>query len=181
MPISIAIVGAHSTGKTTLVAKLKEYLEMQGYTVTSIAELSRQCPYPIDENSTLQAQTWIQDEQIAREQAWDKTTILLSDRCALDNLAYMHVACGEEHARVQLQRAIDHTYAYDFVFKTQLLPIPAEDDGVRSLDQAFRNAIDETIFSLFVDNGVPFIALPYTYRYPTHVAFMWSHIQKKLQ
>ncbi len=180
MSISIALVGAHSTGKTTLVSKLREHLEHQGHEVTSIAELSRQCPYPVHEGSTLQAQAWIQDEQIAREDAWDTSTILLSDRSALDNLAYMSVTCGEDNAQTYLDRAIEYTHAYDFVFKTQLLPIPAVDDGIRSVDAAFRAAIDETIFSLFADHAVPFIALPYTYNYDTHVAFMWSHIRKKL-
>ena len=180
MSISIALVGAHSTGKSSLISSLSDHLIAKGYEVTQIAELSRQCPYPINEATSLQAQSWIQKEQIALESQWKKTTILLSDRCALDNFAYMTLACPEDDLSEYQARAIKATKTYDFVFKTQLLPIPAEDDGVRSIDPTFRSAIDTTIFSLFVDHAVPFIALPYSYNYDTHVAFIWSHIRKHL-
>jgi len=40
MITKIGVVGAHSTGKTTFVRKLKEYLSKEGFTVYIIEELA---------------------------------------------------------------------------------------------------------------------------------------------
>ncbi len=172
--MKIAIVGSHSTGKTTLIERLADHFKELGKEVIILPEYARLCPFPINENTTLEAQKWILLSQITEENKIDhKDTVLLSDRATIDNFAYMYRIVGNSDAIENFERcAVAHMRTYDFVFKTQKLSLAAKEDGIRTTDLEFRDMIDRLITHLLMKHGIKYSNLPATIDYDTHVAFI---------
>ncbi|MFA7314949.1 MAG: ATP-binding protein [Candidatus Magasanikbacteria bacterium] len=176
--MKIAIIGAHSTGKTTLVNKLKEKLDSLGKKVIIIQELVRYCPFPINEETTIDAQKWIMNNQIAKEQEVNHSDkILITDRATIDNFAYLHRVADEETSRNYEQIAFDHSITYDLIFKTQKLNIAATEDGLRTTDEEFRSLIDSSINHFLKKHQVQFIPLKATTNYDVHVSDILERIE----
>lgn len=149
--MKIAITGAQSTGKSTLLRFLKQDDDLKGFEF--IDELTRQIAAKgIDINEEGSNMSQIFTVTIHAENIMKKHFI--SDRCTLDGLVYtrwlhdqgkvddwmMDYALGV--AREVLPR-------YDYIF---YLPpeIPIEDDGVRSADEQFRKDITK-LFEFYID------------------------------
>lgn len=180
--MKLALIGTHSTGKTTIIKHLAETLSHQGIKTTVLPEFARLCPFPIDESTTLDAQAWIQEQQIKEEaKHHNPHGVLICDRSTLDNFAYMHRAVNGKHDISAFEkRAAEHMKTYDAVFKTQKLALPAEDDGVRPVDsetyESFRQHIDELIHHFFEKHHVSFHLLPAIDDYETHVREIMDRI-----
>ena len=176
--MKVAIIGSHSTGKTTLIRELKNAFEEQGKEVLVLEELARLCPLPINEETTMDAQKWILLNQIAQENTIDHTgKVLITDRSTIDNFAYMYrigMNLGAEHFE---HHAVLHMSSYDYIFKTKLLDISAKEDGVRTADGPFRDMMDRLINLLLAKHAVPFHLLPDTLDYSTHVQFIMDTLQ----
>lgn len=178
--MKIAIIGAHSTGKTTLVQKLQDTLRATDKEVIIVQELVRYCPFPINEATTIDAQKWIMDNQIAKENEIDHIgKILITDRATIDNFAYLHRVADTNTAREYENIAFEHGKTYDLIFKTQKLDIRAEDDGVRTIDEDFRTLIDTLIHTFLQKHRVQFIPLRATTDYDIHVADIVEQIHKR--
>lgn len=178
-PMKIAIIGTHSTGKTTLIKLLHCELQLNGIDAYVLPEFSRLCPYPINEDSTLQAQAWIQQEQITQERLHhNDDRVLICDRATIDNFAYMHVAAKGMRVQHHEQRAVEHMSSYDAVFKTYKLPVPAKHDGIRTTNDEFRDKIDSWIEYFLYKHDLPFFLLPKTIDYMTHVDFIMATIEQ---
>lgn len=176
--MKIAIIGAHSTGKTTLVNKLKEKLDSLGKKVIIVQELVRYCPFPINEETTIDAQKWIMQNQITKELEVDHSDkILITDRATIDNFAYLHRVADEETSRNYEQIAFDHSITYDLIFKTQKLNITAVEDGLRTTDEEFRTLIDNIINHFLEKHQVQFIPLQATIDYDVHVEDILERIE----
>lgn len=179
--MKIAIIGAHSTGKTTLLNHLNTRILSEGLTTIVLPEYARLCPFPIDEKTTLDAQQWIQEQQMNEEYAIDHTDkILLCDRATIDNFAYFLRAAqlqGKEQTIEAWERkAAEHMASYDMVFKTTKLHIAPEDDGKRSTNEEFRNEIDILIHELLRKHAIPYVPLPQTLNYDTHLTYMMNKL-----
>ena len=172
----IAVIGTHSTGKTTLIKELSRQLAATSHRVHVLPEFARLCPYPIDEGTSFEAQEWIQSQQIAEEKKYENSnSILICDRSTLDNFAYMHRACSADHDLTDIEtRAAAHMKSYSGIFKTQKLPMAAKADGTRSTQsptyETFRADIDALIHSLLQKHQVPFFLLPPTPAYAAHMS-----------
>lgn len=182
--MKIAIIGTHSTGKTTLIKRLVERLTELGHRVVILPEFARLCPFPINEDTTLAAQAWIQETQIREEGAVNHTDrILICDRSTLDNFAYFSRIAEKlenaEYLKPWEKKAAAHMRTYDAVFKTAKLDLLPEDDKQRSLDADFRNDIDERIHSLLAKHGVTWSPLPATEDYDRHIEFILKEIKSK--
>jgi nicotinamide riboside kinase len=177
--MKIAIIGTHSTGKTTIVKHLAKAITDRGQKVVLLPELARLCPMPINEQTSVEAQIWIQKNQKQKEdEIYDTDGILLCDRSTLDNYAYMQRAAEGQDIGKYGQQAARHMGTYTLVFKTQKLPIQAVDDGVRSVDFAFRDEIDQRIIDLLRIHRTQFHPLPPVLSYHTHVDFILKHIDQ---
>lgn len=171
--MKIAIIGTHSTGKTTIINRLADYFTSHEQSVHILPEFARLCPFPINEGTTLEAQNWIQEEQIKQEAAIDhRKSILLCDRATLDNFAYMHKAANGADIHAYEKRAAAHMHSYDYIFKTKKLDVAARADGVRTTDQTFRDQIDVLIHHFLEKHHINFHLLPPVLDYDTHVRFM---------
>lgn len=171
--MKVAIIGTHSTGKTTLLENLSDHFKSLGKEVIILPEFARLCPFPINENTTLEAQKWILLSQITEENKIDhKDKILLSDRGTIDNFAYMY-RIGESDTIENFERcSVAHMRTYDFVFKTQKLSLAAKEDGIRTTDLEFRDMIDRLITHLLAKHEIRYSNLPETIDYESHVEFI---------
>jgi len=179
--MKIAIVGTHSTGKTTLINTLAQALEAAGKKVVIVPEMARLCPFPINEETTAEAQKWILENQIKEENSIDDSeAVVICDRGTIDNFAYFfRIATRlkpEENLAPWEALAVNHASTYDAIFKTQKLAIAAEADGERAIGEVFRQEMDDMITGLLEKHSIPHTLLPPTADYEAHVAFIMERL-----
>lgn len=180
--MKIAIIGTHSTGKTTLIKQLAASFTERGDSVLLVPEIARLCPFPINEDVTPEAQNWIVENQIAYENNLPHTSrqLVLCDRTVLDGFTYLYRSYVRhkiaDQAAVWEQKAVAHMPTYDFVFKTQKLDLPSVADGTRSTDEAFREEIDTLMTGFLAKHNIPYFSLPASLDYEVHVAFILSKV-----
>jgi nicotinamide riboside kinase len=138
----IAITGAQSTGKSTLLKYLKKDTDLQGFEF--IEELTRQIAAKginINEEGSNFSQIFtvtIHAENIVKKH-------FISDRCALDGLVYTKwLYDNKKVSKWMLDYAIgvakEVLPRYDLIY--YLSPeFPIEDDGIRSANVTFRDEI----------------------------------------
>ncbi len=177
--MKLAVIGTHSTGKTTLLVRLKDALGFLGLKSEIVPEMSRLCPFPINEETTLEAQKWILENQMLEEEKMKKEgLILLCDRATIDNLAYFWRAASIKKVNIGEweEKAINHMPTYDFVFKTQKLLLSSVADGLRATDEYFRQEIDDLITGLLQKHQIKFHLLLPTIDYSAHVDFIINQL-----
>ncbi len=120
-------------------------------------EVARLSPLPINRQTSLDAQTWILMTQVAEEiRSASRSAVVICDRSALDNYAYMVLACGRQRP---IERFVDYWMrTYDLLFKVPLAGA-APADGVRDTDECFVRAIDELVDQLLAEKRLPHVRL----------------------
>jgi nicotinamide riboside kinase len=156
--MKIAFIGTHGVGKTTLCYDLAGALKREGVHVDMVKEVARQSPLPINRQTSLRAQTWILMTQVAEEiRSLAHHPVVVCDRSALDNYAYMVLACGRQKP---FERLVAHWMkTYDVLFKVPVSGAPSA-DGVRDTDEFFMRAIDDLVGQLLTEMKVPHQVLP---------------------
>ena len=93
--MKIGITGVHGAGKTTLLEEMRREYEEQGFSVSTIPEVARDCPHPL---STIKAQKWIWEENYRAEVAAQNSSsdVVISDRTLLDNIVYFRWVLDHE-------------------------------------------------------------------------------------
>lgn len=148
-----AFIGTHGVGKTTLAYGLAMRLKQLGASVGFLEEVARRCPFPINEDTSLEAQTWILMETIRREIELAKIyEDVVCDRSVVDNYCYLEFGMGRRQALFDLVRYWADTY--DLLVKVPVRQGLLQDDGTRSTDRAFQSAIDETLDGLVIELGL---------------------------
>ena len=156
--MKIAFIGSHGVGKTTLCYDLAGALKREGVHVDMVKEVARLSPLPINRKTSLEAQTWILMTQVAEEiRSAAYHEVVVCDRSALDNYAYMVLACGRQPA---FERLVAHWMkTYDMLFKVPLSGQAAA-DGVRDTDEFFMRSIDQLVDSLLAEKKIGVHPLP---------------------
>ena len=153
--MKIAFIGTHGVGKTTLAYELCNELKKQDLDVGFIDEIARRCPFPINESTNLEAQTWILATSIARELELNKIyPNIICDRSVLDNYVYLYHRFGHIPELYALTRYWIRTY--DLLFKVPLTRKYLRADGVRSTDLEFQEAIDAKLDDLLLEGHVSY-------------------------
>ncbi len=156
--MKIAFIGTHGVGKTTLCYDLAGSLKRGGVAVDMVKEVARLSPLPINRKTSMDAQTWILMTQVA-EEIRSKTfnDVVVCDRSALDNYAYMVLACGRQKP---FERFVAHWMkTYDLLFKVPIFGV-ADADGVRDTDAFFMRSIDGLVDKLLAEMAVEHEVLP---------------------
>ena len=100
--MKVAFIGTHGVGKTTLAFEMASQLKKLGANVGFLEEVARRCPFPINEDTSLVAQTWILVETIRREIELSKVyPEVVCDRSVLDNYCYMELKFGRQEPLVR--------------------------------------------------------------------------------
>jgi GTPase SAR1 family protein len=136
----IAFIGTHGVGKTTLCYGLASRLKRRDVSIEVVHEVARRCPLPINEETSIAAQSWILHTQIAEELvAQARYPVVICDRSVLDNYVYLLLAAGRQEALETLMESWLRTY--DLLVHVPMVEQPSP-DGVRSADPAFQRAVE---------------------------------------
>jgi hypothetical protein len=148
-PVTIALVGTHSTGKTTFVHALADRLRRNRVDVAVVNDLgvnALELGLPILWNHTWASTMWIITRGISLElEAWLEADVLLVDRGIPDALGYYEAALAyrgalpEPERLEQLGRIVaDHAQHYDLILRTELDPsIPLGAEKPRDTDMRY--------------------------------------------
>jgi nicotinamide riboside kinase len=153
----VAFIGSHGVGKTTLCYGLAARLKRRDVPVEVVHEVARRCPLPINEETSVAAQSWILHTQVAEELvAQARYPVVVCDRSVLDNYVYLLLAAGRQEAP---QALIDFWIAgYDLLVH---VPIVEElsPDGVRSPDPGFQQAVEDLLMRELAERELPALHL----------------------
>jgi nicotinamide riboside kinase len=161
-PAKIAFVGSHGIRKTTAAHAFATTMQRAGRSVEYGREVIRDNPLGINETATAESQLWVLVSQIRQElELGRRAEVLVLDRGVMDNFAYyLRATGGEDPFSVEpLVRAWSATY--DLVVR--LIPdLALRPDGVRSMNDAFRTAIEALLDERLAEYVSPdrIIALP---------------------
>lgn len=150
--MKIAFIGTHGVGKTTLCYELAAALKREGVHVDIVKEVARLSPLPINQKTSLEAQTWIFFTQMAEEiRSGSQHDVVVCDRSVLDNYAYMMLAFGRQ---LPIERFMHHWMkGYDLLFKVPFSGHLAA-DGVRDTDTFFAESIDKLVDRLLDERSL---------------------------
>ena len=181
MTLKIALTGSHGTGKTHIIEKLTDRFEQDGYIVRQIVSPTRYVKsLGFNNNKSLDFKTeWmcmalrIQRQRTAIKELSDieemgKKTVLLSDRCLLDELSYTFEAVERFGSQELLSfyhiakkfMEDDVVNFWDYLFYKPIHPdhLPVA-DGARIDDQKYQKSVDRVMlyhfreFYKYRDNG----------------------------
>jgi thymidylate kinase len=160
-PLKVTFVGAHGTGKTTLVKALSEHITSLDIRCSITPEVPRiVCENARDlaffrrGNNSLLKQTVLLVGQPVYENgpSAGNESVLLCDRAILDHWAYTRHSFMQELESENVLQPLDnlvakHCSSYNFIFYVPIEFAP-QDDGTRESDHDFQRAIDEEIREL---------------------------------
>ena len=161
----IGIIGTFGVGKTTFVHRLFSELKYRAFQVELVPELSRLCPYDINEKGEVtRGQYWILKEQIRLEleHAELLPDFLLCDRCVFDNsiFAQRGAEIGYVDKRIAgIIQEVSQTWQESYWL---LIYVSLEDylrlgrnrgmeDGVRSTNEEFQLDIEDRLRRIWRD------------------------------
>jgi nicotinamide riboside kinase len=139
----VAFIGSHGVGKTTLCYGLAARLKRRDVAIDVVHEVARRCPLPINEETSVAAQSWILHTQIAEEVvAQARYPVVVCDRSVLDNYVYLLLAAGRQEGPEHLVSY--WIQGYDLLVHVPIVEQPSP-DGIRSPDPGFQWAVEERL------------------------------------
>ena len=145
--MKIGLCGTMSVGKTTLVKALKELPEFKGYKfATERSKYLNDLGIPLNTDSTLKGQTVFLAERCAELM----NNNIITDRTIFDVIAFTMNAksIGRYDKEIFESYAKEFIREYDYIFYISPNGIPIEDNGVREIDEHYRDLIDFSITHL---------------------------------
>lgn len=153
----IAFIGTHGVGKTTLCYGLASRLKRRDVSIEVVHEVARRCPLPINEETSVAAQSWILHTQIAEELvAQARYPVVICDRSVLDNYVYLLLAAGRQNALERLMES--WIRSYDLLVHVPIVE-QLSPDGIRSADPSFQRAVDERLVRELKERGLSAVHL----------------------
>ena len=155
--MKIAITGAQGVGKTTLARQInKDYPDFQ--ILPEAARLAKEAGYNLDYTATAETERWLIAKQIELESAENKW---VADRCGIDLLAYIHYLFADESELIEfaVKTLVPRFSNYDLVLYLPGGEFAIEDDGVRTTDIKFQQAVDQRIRDVLEKHKIPFIKI----------------------
>ena len=159
-----SFTGAQSTGKTTLLNKLREKNTDTSFEfIPEVTRLiMRDYEMPINEEGNDLTQLLIMSEHVRniyknKADRLSRGMHMIFDRCALDGIVYSQWLLNESKISRRCYEACDLIYEelkdkYDIIFYTSPDDVQLVDDGERSVNVKFRNDIINT-FNAFLERG----------------------------
>jgi predicted ATPase len=159
----IAMVGAHGTGKTTLITALARVIPGPVATVQGIPRRLINEGYSFGERVNLDAVAAYFTEQRRQEDEAVRAHVstLLTERTLIDAVAYERanvrvfnrMVISADARRFLAQVAIDHINNYHLLVYCPIL-FALEDDGVRGASTEYQRAVDLELQELITNCGI---------------------------
>jgi len=154
--VKIALSGTHCSGKTTLAKTLEKKLAKNNYKVSCGLEVVRDCPFPVNEQGSGQAQIWIMLTQILTELQLESAEVVILDRCVFDHLAYAkwlyerkRLSQNELAFLKSIAESWSKTHPYNVI--ATLDPLPLTSDGFRSVNTRYQKQIQVILSKIYVN------------------------------
>jgi hypothetical protein len=114
-------------------------------------DVERQCPYPINQEASQEAQEWIFYHQIAAElHAVGRYDLVVADRTVMDVIAYSMAAGFRLQGDSLLAVWRRHSPWYSrIIFRHAATNAWNLEDGLRDTDPVFRARIEATLYELY--------------------------------
>ena len=152
----IALVGASSTGKTTVYELLKTKLPKYEFVNESTRTVGSY-GFPINEAGTSETQLAISSFHL---EALLQPYNLVLDRCYMDLVAYSRFMpnISKETLKYILDtwQRVKNEYTHYVYFPIEFDSV---DDGVRSIDEQWRKDIDDEFFEMLQDVRQPYLSV----------------------
>lgn len=158
IPMKIAIIGAQGVGKTTLTKQINQDNPIYKI-LPEAARLAIEAGYRLDETATIETEHWLIAKQVELESTDD--SMWVADRSCIDLLAYINHLFSHESALLEFaeKTLVPRFSNYDLVLYLPSGEFAIEDDGVRTTDIEFQQAIDQRIRDILEKHQVPFIKI----------------------
>lgn len=155
----IAVTGSHGVGKTTAMFDIAKSLKIKhpGKTLGVLHENVAYAPGPINKKTTIETQLWIFTNQIQAEITMaSRYDLVISDRTAVDPIAYTFAAEFYELAESMLKLVANHIKIYrSIIFQSIKNNDYFFDDGFREADDSFyRQFIENKLIEYYHRLGI---------------------------
>ena len=150
-PAKIAFIGSHSVRKSNAVHAFASTIGRAGRSVEVGREVVRFNPLGLNEAATAEAQLWVLMAQVQQElELRGRADVLVTDRSVVDNFAYfLRVTDGADPFGVE---PLIRGWAATYDLMVRLLPdVALLADGVRSVNDAFRDEIEQILDRILPD------------------------------
>ena len=144
--MKFGIMGTHGTGKSTFAREMAKRAkdECRDGSMMLISGIARECPWPINRDTSEEAQRWIWLKQMLMELLASATgDNIICDRTVLDSLVYADVAGLDEVVDDYLPAALGWMEGYDIVYWMRPVEGRLVEDGKRDVDPAFQTQVDD--------------------------------------
>jgi nicotinamide riboside kinase len=148
----IAILGAHSVGKTELCNRLVAYCEANNLSVQQVDDVSRECCLTLGEHQTIAETLWLCCRQIQREieAEIDQPAYVICDRCVLDPIVYL-LAYKPDDVYPEVVEFFEHySKGYDKMVLVRPANTPIRPDEFRKTDRELQYMIDNIFINWIV-------------------------------
>jgi len=155
--MKIVITGAQGVGKTTLAKQInKLYPDFR--ILPEAARLAMEAGYNLDQTATTETELWLIAKQIALESGEGKW---VADRCGIDLLAYIYHLFSKEASLIEfaIKTLVPRFSKYDLVLYLPSGQFAIDDDGLRSTDMKFQQAVDKWIRDVIEAHKIPFVRI----------------------
>jgi len=155
--MKIAITGAQGVGKTTLARQINKH-HSDFKILPEAARLAVEAGYNLDQTATTETELWLIAKQIDLESIKSNW---VADRSCIDLLAYIHYLFSKESSLIEFatKTLVPRFSKYDLVLYLPSGQFAIEDDGLRSTDMKFQQAIDERIRDILEKHKIPFVRI----------------------
>lgn len=166
----IAIVGTHSTGKSTLLQDFKALYEKDPSQfpegIVFNKQVNRECHkygLKINEDAGDLTQLYIATNDFKQVVEFPKEKTVISDRCLLDTLVYSHSMFQKKKISLQTLQTIHNLFEVSMGEFTHLVWLRPDfgpvDDGVRSVNKAWRDEIDIIFEKILTSSNLDLVVL----------------------
>ncbi len=164
MVYKIGLVSTHGTGKTALKGLVEGGLNGRSITAVSIREMStkaREQGFPINLETSLEAQMWILHSQFAGELFYSihrpngpNYEVLICDR-GPDNYCYLKHKFGENKHALDMTLGHIRQWPYSRLYLLPIVEASIVENDVRCTDKEFQIEMDQEIRTFLQEHHLP--------------------------
>lgn len=169
--MKIALVGAHGSGKSTIITEVYSKLKKKDISVNLSPEVARSSIFLAANEKNAKMQMDLFGRQISIEMTYSRNCdILLCDRSLFDILMYTRLFFPEDEEAISFAKSMAsfcevYKFTYDDIFVTTKLYLPSSvKDDIRPSDKQLQKKADKKLretldefdlnYSLLGDNAV---------------------------